>query len=82
MNREALPLIFAILIPVILVSLVLLYFYGYDVTRFFSEINLIYYIIIFPIALGSVGYALTHRIIPVRMGVKQSFHVIWRSLIN
>lgn len=52
MNREALPLIFAILIPIILVSLILLYFYGYDVTLFFREIDIIYYIIVFPIALG------------------------------
>jgi hypothetical protein len=51
-NKEALPLIFAILIPIILVSLILLYFYGYDVTLFFRQINIIYYIIIFPIALG------------------------------
>jgi len=51
-NREALPLIFAILVPIILVSLILLYFYGYDVTLFFRQIDVIYYIIIFPIALG------------------------------
>jgi len=51
-NKEALPLIFAILIPIILVSLILLYFYGYDVTLFFREIDIIYYIIVFPIALG------------------------------
>lgn len=52
MNKEALPLIFAILIPIILVSLILLYFYGYDVTLFFRQIDIIYYIIVFPIALG------------------------------
>ena len=52
MNKEALPLIFAILIPIILVSLILLYFYGYDVTLFFRKIDIIYYIIVFPIALG------------------------------
>jgi hypothetical protein len=51
-NKEALPLIFAILIPIILVSLILLYFYGYDVTLFFRQIDIIYYIIVFPIALG------------------------------
>jgi len=51
-NREALPLIFAISIPIILVSLILLYFYGYDVTLFFRQIDAIYYIIVFPIALG------------------------------
>ena len=51
-NREALPLIFAILIPITLVSFILLYFCGYDVTLFFRQIDVIYYIIIFPIALG------------------------------
>jgi len=40
MNREALPLIFAILIPIILVSLIILYFYGYDVTLFLREIDI------------------------------------------
>jgi len=51
-NREALPLILAILVPIIFVSLILLYFYGYDVTLFFRQIDIIYYIIVFPIALG------------------------------
>ena len=52
MNREALPLILAILIPIAFVSIFLLYSYGYDVTLFFRKIDFIYYIIIFPIALG------------------------------
>jgi len=52
MNREALPLIVAILVPVIIVSLILLYFYGYDFTIFMRRIDLIYYIILFPFALG------------------------------
>ncbi len=52
MNREALPLIFAILIPIILVSLIILYFYGYDVTLFLREIDIIYYIVILPLAFG------------------------------
>lgn len=51
-NRESLPLIAALLVPIILVSIILLYFYGYDITLFLREINIIYYIIIFPIALG------------------------------
>jgi len=51
-NKESLPLIAALLIPILLVSIILLYFYGYDITLFFREINIIYYIIIFPIALG------------------------------
>jgi hypothetical protein len=51
-NREALPLIAAMLIPISLVIVILLYIYGYDAISFFREINLIYYIVIFPIVLG------------------------------
>jgi len=52
MNREALPLILAILIPIILVFLFWLYFYGLDYFDYFKKIDLIYYIIIIPFALG------------------------------
>jgi hypothetical protein len=52
MNRESLPLIFAVLIPVILVCLILLYYYGYDITVFLRQFDLIYYIIIIPFVLG------------------------------
>ena len=52
MNREAGPLILAILIPIILISLVFLYMNGYDITIYFRKIDIIYYIIVFPIALG------------------------------
>ncbi|UCF13313.1 MAG: hypothetical protein JSW06_03400 [Thermoplasmatales archaeon] len=52
MNREALPLILVILVPIVLVSLILLYFYGYDFTLYLKKIDLIYYIIILPFALG------------------------------
>ena len=55
MNKEALPLIVAILVPILLVSLILLYFYGYDFTLFFLEIDLIYYIILLPFILGTVA---------------------------
>ena len=51
-NKEALPLISAILIPIILVGIILLYIYGYDVTKYFRDVDIIYYIVIFPIALG------------------------------
>ena len=53
-NKESLPLIVALLVPILLVSIIILYFYGYDITLFFREINIIYYIIIFPIALGFI----------------------------
>jgi hypothetical protein len=52
MNREALPLISAILIPIVLVSFILLYLYGYDFTLLLRRIDPIYYIIILPFALG------------------------------
>ena len=52
-NRESLPLIGALLVPIILVLIILLYFYGHDVIiNFLLGVPLIYYIIIFPIALG------------------------------
>jgi len=54
MNREALPFILALSIPIILVSLVLLQIYGCDLTSFFREIDIIYYIIILPLALGFI----------------------------
>jgi len=59
MNREALPLVFALSIPIILVSLILLYFYGYDVTQFLREIDIIYYIVILPLAFGFMIAILT-----------------------
>lgn|GEM_PF-661056 len=54
-GREALPLILAILVPIVLVSLILLYIYGYDVTLFLRNIPLIYYVIITPIVLGFIA---------------------------
>jgi len=60
-NREALPLIIVILIPLILVSLILLYFYGYDVTLYLRKIDVIYYIIILPFALGLFAALLKWR---------------------
>ena len=52
MNRESLPLICAILIPIALVSFILLNYYEYDVILFFRKIDILYYIFIFPIVLG------------------------------
>ena len=54
MNKESLPLIAALLVPFILVLIVLLYYYGYDITMFLRQFPLIYYIIILPIGLGFV----------------------------
>ena len=51
-NKEALPLISGIILPILVIGLIILYIYGYDITLFFRNLNIIYYIIIFPIALG------------------------------
>jgi hypothetical protein len=52
MNREALPLIVGILLPVILVGLIVLYFSGYDITVYLRKIDIIYYVIVLPFGLG------------------------------
>ena len=52
MNKEAIPFILAIFTPIVLVVIILLYFYGFDITVFLRSIDLIYYVIIFPFALG------------------------------
>ncbi len=51
-NRESLPLITALFLPILLVFVILLYYYGYDITLFLRRIPWIYYVIILPIALG------------------------------
>lgn len=61
MNREALPLILAIFAPIILVSLIMIHINGYDLTSFFRKIDLIYYIIIVPIALGFMAAILKYK---------------------
>jgi hypothetical protein len=52
MNREALPLILGILIPVIFVAFIVLYLNGFDITIYLRKINIIYYLVILPFALG------------------------------
>jgi len=52
MNREAVPLIVCILIPIVLVVLIVLYISGYDITEYLKKINIIYYIIVIPFGLG------------------------------
>ena len=61
MNREALPFILVLFIPLVLVTLILLYFKGYDVTVYLRKIDLIYYIIILPFALGLFAALLKWR---------------------
>ena len=43
MNKEVLPLIGFIAVALIIVLLIVLYFYGFDVTEFFKNIAPIFY---------------------------------------
>jgi hypothetical protein len=52
MNREAVPLIVGILIPIVLVVLIVLYVSGYDITMYLRKIDIIYYVIVLPFGLG------------------------------
>ncbi|MCK5300684.1 MAG: hypothetical protein V3S79_02545 [Candidatus Thermoplasmatota archaeon] len=61
MNKEAGPLIIAIIVPIILVSLMFLYINGYDITIYFRKIDIIYYIVVFPIALGLLVAILRYK---------------------
>ena len=61
MNKEAGPLIIAVLIPIILIILIFLYINGYDVTSYLKKVDIIYYIIIFPIALGLLVAILRYK---------------------
>ena len=54
MNRESLPLICALLIPLALVSFILLSYSKFNIISLLLKINVLYYIIIFPIVLGFV----------------------------
>jgi len=53
-NRESLPLICAILIPITLVVFIFINYYRYDLISFFWNINVLYYIVVFPIVLGFI----------------------------
>jgi hypothetical protein len=52
MNREAVPLIIGILVPIVIVALIVLYVSGYDITVYLRKIDLIYYVIVLPFGLG------------------------------
>ena len=58
MNKEGLPLIIGLLIPIALVLVIVLYFSGYDFTlsfrTFLKEIPILYYIIVLPVTLGFI----------------------------
>lgn len=52
MNRESLPLIIGLILPIVFVSIIGLYYYGIDITEIFRKINIIYYLIFLPFVLG------------------------------
>jgi len=52
MNKESLPLILGILIPIALLTVILLFYYGFDITLFLRQFPVIYYIVIIPFAIG------------------------------
>jgi len=60
-NRESLPLIAALLIPFILIFIIALYYYGYDLTQYFKKIPILYLIVIFPIVLGFIVIIVKYR---------------------
>jgi ABC-type multidrug transport system permease subunit len=61
MNREAVPLIVGILVPVIFVALIVLYLNGFDVTVYLRKINIIYYLLVLPFGLGLLVIILWFR---------------------
>jgi hypothetical protein len=61
MNREAIPLIVGILVPVIIVVLIVLYISGYVITEYLRKIDIIYYIIVLPFGLGLLAAILYFR---------------------
>lgn len=61
MNREALPLIIGIFVPIVIVALIVLYVLGYDITVYLRKIDLIYYVIVLPFGLGLLAAILWFR---------------------
>lgn len=59
-NREALPLIAGLFIPLFLAGVLILRMYGLDIFLILGEVDVLYYIVLFPIALGLIA-ALLHR---------------------
>ena len=53
-NRESIPLILALLVPFALLLVILMYYYGYDLTVFLKKVPILYYIVMIPIGLGFI----------------------------
>jgi len=51
-NREVIPLAIGLCIPLILVVIVLVQLYGIDFVSFLQKLDVMYYIVLFPILLG------------------------------
>ena len=53
-NREAGPLLVGLMIPLFLVGAIFLQMFVFDVFALLKSIDMLYYIVLFPIALGLV----------------------------
>jgi hypothetical protein len=61
MNREALPLVALVLIPIVFVGLIVSYVQGFDYLSILRRIDLIYYIVLVPFVLGVLAAAVWLR---------------------
>jgi len=61
MNREALPLLVGIIVPILFVALIALYILGYDITMYLRKIDSIYYVVLIPFGLGLLAALLYFR---------------------
>jgi len=52
MNKESLPLIIGLLLPILLVLIIMLNLYGINIFHYLRKIDIIYYLIILPFFLG------------------------------
>ena len=59
-NREAAPLIVGVSLPIILLALLFIQLYQYDLLALLLSIDMIYYIVLFPIFLGLL-FAILYR---------------------
>ena len=53
-NKEAVPLLVGLVIPLFLIGILAVRWYGYDIIGLMQSIDPLYYIVMFPIALGLV----------------------------
>jgi hypothetical protein len=53
-NREAAPLILGVSIPILLLGLLIIQLYKFDLFSLIKSIDVVYYIVLFPIVLGVI----------------------------